>query len=277
MVLAGACSRDDPRDAVQSSSTSAAPTTSTSVAPVGGLLAEVEVNRLYALDRALGVALHNVGSEPVTVRSVRLDSPLFESAEPSAREVVLTAGGRRLVVPAPYGPARCEDAAATFTIVMALADGQELRIPAVERYDGSVGRMHARECAAAAVTESVELRLGETWSAEGSTVTGELILEQRSPGTSARLEQTSGSVIFAVRTPAGRSPILAVDDDQPIDRTEITISAQRCDPHALGESKRTFVFPVWISLDDQEAVAVELVPTGPSRAALDQLLLDCQR
>jgi len=37
-------------------------------------------------------------------------------------------------------------------------------------------------------------------------------------------------------------PVVTVDDDQPTASTEVTISAARCDPHALTEYKRTFTF-----------------------------------
>jgi hypothetical protein len=279
-LTVGGCRSEERPDAGAGQPATTEAGTTTMVAPpepVGGLVAQIEVNRLYSLQGALGLALRNVGAEPRLVRSVGLDTPLFDPAGASAREVQLEPGGRQFVVPVPYGAARCEQPvdAVSFVAVVTLDDGQELRVPAPERYDGSVGRMHARVCAAAAVGEQVELRLGDRWVQDGRSATGELVLQQLEPGSSASLEQVSGSVLLALRVGDAGSPILRVDDDHPVASTEVVISVVRCDPHALSESKKTFVFPVWIALGDGPAVAVELHPGTASRTALDELLHSC--
>jgi hypothetical protein len=52
----------------------------------------------------------------------------------------------------------------------------------------------------------------------------------------------------------------------------VVVRASRCDPHALTESKTSFVLPVFVALDGAEPVQVPLVVTGPARAALQDLL-----
>src|SRR5688572_18540651 len=89
---------------------SAAPTTTVveEPTPVGGLVATIGTNRLYAVDRGFGLGLQNVSDEPVVVRQLQLDSDLFETVALTARGVVLPPRGRRLVLPVPYGEARCD-------------------------------------------------------------------------------------------------------------------------------------------------------------------------
>src|SRR5688500_10091135 len=80
-------------------STTAAPTTS-APEPVAGLVAEIGTNRLYAVDRGLGLALQNVSADPIVIRAMQLASPLFAAEPPTEREVTL-APGRRLVLALP--------------------------------------------------------------------------------------------------------------------------------------------------------------------------------
>ena len=53
--------------------------------PVGGLVAEIGTNRLYAVHRAFGLALRNVADEPVVVQEMQLDSDLFATLPPTER------------------------------------------------------------------------------------------------------------------------------------------------------------------------------------------------
>jgi hypothetical protein len=66
-----------------------------------------------------------------------------------------------------------------------------------------------------------------------------------------------------------------VDDSRPAAAPTITVSASRCDPHALIEYKRTFIFAAWVALDDGAAVRVDVVAEGSALAALTELREAC--
>ena len=245
-------------------------------APVSGMLATVEVSRLFSLDRALALGLQNVGTTPVRVVQIQLETPLFDVV-PLADEVVpLVPGGRELVMPVPYGAARCDGDPAIddFTAVVVFDDGTQLRLEAPERNAGGIGRLHDRECAAAAVLDQVDLRFGDDWIQDGRSVAGELVLEQRRPGPDAAVDEMSGTVIFGLEVDE-EGPILEVSDGEPRATVPAVVSAERCDPHALIEAKKAFVFVAWVRLGDEEAVPIEVQPDGPARAALDALLASC--
>jgi hypothetical protein len=244
--------------------------------PVEGLLATVATNRLYATRHAFGVGLRNVGEASVTVREVRLDSGLYEPAAAGDEQVLLQAGGRRFVLPVPYGEPRCgDDAAETYAVVVVLDDGREVRVPAVEEYPGAVPRVHERECFAVDVHERVDFRFGDEWTQSGIAISGEVLLEQRHAGDPVAIDDARGNVIFTLHVEAEGNPILQVTDDEPAASVPITISADRCDPHAVAEFKRPYVFLSWIAVGDGEPVAVELEATGAARDALDQLIATC--
>jgi hypothetical protein len=278
--LAACGSGGDSSSTSDATPTTAAPSTTTEPpfvqpAPVSGMLATIEVSRLFSLDRSLALGLQNVGPTPVTVVQIQLETPLFDTV-PLADEVVpLFPGSRELVMPVPYGPARCAgDPADEFAARVVFDDGTELRLEAPERNAGGIGRLHDRECAAAAVLEQVDLRFGDDWTRDGRAVTGELVLEQRRPGPTAAVEEMTGTVIFGLAAEGG-SPILEVADEQTRATVPVVVSAERCDPHALIEAKKAFVFVAWVRLGDDEAVPIEVEPAGPARAALDELLASC--
>ena len=149
VVLLAVAGCAESSDAGASSTTTApAPeTTGPTPEPVGGLVAEIGVNRLYAVNRAFGLVLRNVTDGPIVVQEMQLDSDQFETMAATERTVTLPAGGRRLVLALPYGQARCDDEPGeTFPVVVVLDDGQELHLDAAEEYEGAVARLHGREC-----------------------------------------------------------------------------------------------------------------------------------
>ena len=273
LVLIGstlfACGSDD-------APSRAEPRPSATPAPVEGLTATVGTNRLYQPRRELGLALANLGDEPTVVTGIRLESDLFEPAPVARREVVLQPGGRRLVLPLPYGAARCDgEPVAEFAATVVLEGGRELVVPAPEEYDGAVERLHARECAAAQVREAVEVAFEGAWRREGNSISGTLSLSTRSAGPEVVMEDVVGNVIFTVRTEQADGPVLEVTNDRRRATAPVTISADRCDSHAVAEFKRPFVFLSWIRVGDEPATPVELEPDGAARQALERLLASC--
>ncbi|MGV3757976.1 MAG: hypothetical protein ACO1PW_00340 [Actinomycetota bacterium] len=236
-------------------------------------MATIDVNRMFALQRAHGLGLRNVGDEVRTVVAVGLESPLYERAAMDEREVVLRPGARQLVMPVPYGTARCEgDPEVAFTAVVRFADGTELRVPAAEGNEGTLARLHAKECAAAAVAESVELR-ADDWVRAGSTATGSLTLVAQRPGVEADVTELAGNVIFSLHPAEGASLRLAAGEEEAT--IEVVLRAERCDQHALAEVKRPFVFGAWVALGDAEPALVELHPTGAALAAVQEIFATC--
>jgi hypothetical protein len=277
VALGAGCGSGDDDARATADAPSTASTTTTTPEPVGGLVASIGTNRLYSLDRGFGLRLRNVGDEPMVVQHLQLDSPLFEPVDPTDEEVLVPEQHRGYVLPLPYGEARCNgEPQETFDTVVVLDSGEELRVPASEDDPGAIGRLHARECAAAEVRDLVDLGWGDEWVTESNeAVRGDLVLEQRQAGAAVAVEDAAGSVIFTVLPESDASPILLVDDDEPTDAVPVVISADRCDPHALAEAKRTFAFVAWVAVGDAEAVPVDIEPTGPARAALEGLLSTC--
>jgi hypothetical protein len=271
LVVMGCAGDDDPAAVT----TTAAPRIDAAREPVRGLVAELGTNRLYVVDRAFGLSLRNVGDEPVVVRQAQLVSSRFATVPPSAREVTLQPGGQRFVLPLPYGEVRCDgEPEAAFPVVLVVDEGEELRLEVPEEYDGAVARLHARECKAAEVRERVDITFGDAWAMDGITISGELRLDQRTPGEPVAIDDAVGNVLFTLLLEQAH-PVLRVTDEAPSARVPVTISADRCDPHAVAEFKQPYRFLAWVTLGDDEPVPIALDLTGGARAALDALIASC--
>jgi hypothetical protein len=229
---------------------------------------------LFEPIRALALDLSSGGG--VAVDAVRLDSPLFAPLPAEARGTALRLDGAPVTVPVPFGPAVCDDPVDRPTEVVATTGRREVRVAVEEEPAGILASIHDRECAVAAVRDAVELRLRDGWARTADrTAAGPFEVVQRHAGAEATVEEVRGNVIFTVDPPPADGPLAAVDDSRPAAAPTITVSASRCDPHALIEYKRTFIFAAWVALGDGAAVRVDVVAEGSALAALTEVREAC--
>jgi hypothetical protein len=70
-----------------------------------------------------------------------------------------------------------------------------------------------------------------------------------------------------------------VSGAEPSARMPVVVTAGRCDPHAVAEYKRTFVFTAWVRVGgddgDDDPVRVDIAAEGAARRALEDLLTGC--
>jgi hypothetical protein len=243
--------------------------------PAPVLDAALRRSTLFDTRREFGLALATTGDADVHLGTIQLVTPLFETVAPTTRDATLVTGDRPRVMPVPYGSARCDGAQADAPEIAAVVDGEEVRVPVTEHPADLLADLHDRECASAAVLEDVGFELGGDWTVtDPYTAVGQLTVTQRTSGVTAAVDEMLGNVIFGVTTETG-SPVLTVDDQQPTASAGVTISAARCDPHALTEYKRTFTFVVEVRVGDGDPVRVDVVAAGDAHAALSELLRSC--
>jgi hypothetical protein len=245
----------------------------TAAAPTA-VTATLERSRLFETDRALRATFENPGAGAVVVEDPRLDWDLFEAVAGTGRAHTVPAGGTTGTIRLRYGRARCDAASSSRPVVVATVGGVTRRLRVRVDQAEPILRVHAAECAAARLAGQVSLRLGPGWRpAAGQGVEVDLELVQREAGTAVTVVEVAGSVIFSV---TGLDPVAArVDDGRTRAVVPLVVRADRCDPHALIESKRTYVFPAWVQVGDDEPVRVELRPEPVVEEALAGLLGDC--
>jgi hypothetical protein len=254
-----------------------------SASNAAGLTATVQRSTLFETRRSLRLTVRSDREEDRVIRAVQLESPLFEPVEPGDRDTRVPPAGRRVVMALPFGTARCDRRSGSgdtgqedTAVLLADADGQAVRVPIEQRPSDLLGELHGTECAAAAVLADVDLRLGDTWRSSGPrTLEGELVVSQRRDGAVATVQSVEGNVIFTVSRDDAAPLALAVSNEHPSATTPITITASRCDAHALTEYKRTFIFTASIQVDSNEPVRVDIGAEGAARRALEDLLTSC--
>jgi hypothetical protein len=243
----------------------------------GDLRALLQPSRLFETRGALRVDVSNLGDEDVRITSLRLDSPLYEPQGPQPRDPLLEAGGGTVVMPVLLGEPVCDAEAGPARLVLGVAGG-EVAVPLEERPADLLADRHAAACAVVEVRSQVDLRMGDGWERTADrTVTGEFELAQRAPGVELEVVGLDGNVVFSLATEdaADGSPVLAVDDDHPTDAVRASITASRCDPHALIEYKRTFTFVALVDTGGETPLRVDVTAEGETRRLLEDVLQAC--
>jgi hypothetical protein len=248
-----------------------------------GLTATLQRSTLFETRRSLRLTMRSNAGEEREIGAIQLESPLFEPVEPETRNTRVPPAGRPVVMGLPFGTVRCdgrngggdaeEDGAA---VLLADVDGHDVRVPIEQRPNDLLVELHGAECAAAAVLADVDLRLGDTWrSTDPRTLEGELDISQRRDGAEATVQAVEGNVIFTVSYATASPRALEVSDERPSASAPIAITASRCDPHALIEYKRTFIFTASIQVNGDEPARVDIRAEGAARRALEDLLTSC--
>ncbi len=238
-------------------------------APAVALSAQVRQYRNDVALRRLSVTVTNDGSTPVHLSGVRLAAPGFALLPLADPEVDLPPGDR-VDLPVPYGDVTCGGPPATEPDRAELRVGDRTVRVELPTDGGLLERLRTRDCVQQAVAEAVELRL-ETFTRTGTQLRGTLVLTRQGGTEPVRLTEAGGTIVYTVR-PAGLPAVLqpgAARLDVPV-----TITATRCDGHALSQNSRSAVFTFYVGVGDAEPVQVPTLADVPLQGQLAALATD---
>ena len=280
-VLIACGPADAPRGAAVSGAGTgpgAAPTTTTTTSPPEGVDVRIERSRLFETRGQLNLLIANHGPDALGMETIQLRSPLFEAVTPDRRATELPPTGRTVSMPISFGAPRCGapdgGGGAGHDVVVATRGGAR-SLPA--ELHPRVHALWRTACATVDVARAAHIGFAEDWTiVDDVTMEGNLEVRLRQPGRVVEVDQLAGSVIFTLDALAPASPLGRVDDDRPTIGIPVSVRAGRCDPHALVESKRTYVFVVFLRLDGDD-ITVTVEPEVARRAPFDQLLEPCVR
>ena len=219
----------------------------------------------------LQVVLENPGPGDVDVVRLQLRGGGFADVAPTVREDVLRPG-RRLAFPVAYGAADCRRATPA-RVVLGHRDGDGLHevVLDVPDDDPLLPRLRRRECDLAELADAVTLSFDEdAWQRTGLAATGRLVV-RRTADEPFELASLEGTVVFTLD--AGRLVPARLTDDQRLE-VPLTVTASRCDVHALIESKRSYDFQAAVRLGDAELLTVTVRPGPRGLDLLERLLAD---
>lgn len=249
-------------------------------APAPRLAAEAQQYRSDLAKRTVAIALENTDERQVLVRSVDLLAGGFADGPPVEVSVELAAGSR-VDVRVPYGELECDgprpgSADAALLRVQDADGGQhELRLELAP--GGLLDRLHVRECADQALRSVVDVRLSTPWTRNGLALEGALVLERTSGSTPVTVVEPGGNVLFTVRPARPGTPAGTLAGGATVLELPLRITATRCDVHAFADSKRSYVLPFHLALDDGEPQLVTTTADPALQRQLDRLALDTCR
>ena len=234
----------------------------------------------YRRDEALHqvqAKVTNTGDTDLVVERLVLELPGFDPVPPTEPEAELWPG-RRADLPVVYGPARCDGArpVPTSGVATARLDLAGVDEPVVLEApdDGLLEQLATQECAQRAVTDAVPLAFTDAWTPVGTgddlAVTGALRVGPVDVVRAARLAGIDGTTLFGVST---STPLPLALAGAAVD-VPVTVAPQRCDPHAVAESKRGYAFRVAVSLDGAEPVLVTVDVDPAQQPVLQAALLE---
>ena len=242
----------------------------------------VEFPRILQANRWVDLRVTGVADSDWVVSEATLVSPLFTRMDSQAMTVRLFADDPAHVK-VPLGEAVCDaDSGPTVaTITMShygigAAVGDAAAVAVEVPLDAQVlTEIHADECAVRAVTDLAPASIGPGFELDGTSVHTTLTMTRAAdaPGeVTVTLTQLRGSVIFDLEPAAALPASLEAGADSV--SVPVTFTASRCDPHAFAESKKTFVFGMWLEAGGAEVFS-ELRPDLDMKEALQAAFNAC--
>jgi hypothetical protein len=224
------------------------------------------------------ITVTNTGERPVEVHSVALDSPGFDPVPPSVREVQLQKGSR-IDIPTLYGDAICDASVEPLTARLSVTrDGepqQEIDVPLEQPYD-IIDRIHSEECTAERVDSDVSMTLSVSAqpAVETAPLQASLQVARGDFDGPLRVDELDGSLLY------GLAAALPVTLDPGTESTTIplTITTASCEAHVIADSKKPFVFPIYLAFGDDKPVYARIpVPVDVQRQLVAYQQTACRR
>lgn len=240
--------------------------------PPAGLTASATQTRP---DEAAGhrfqVKVDNAGSAPVTVTGLQLRSPGFRAAPFTAREETFPPG-IAYDLPAPYGDVDCRHGVDPLRVVLTLREGDRTRqvLVPLRSDDGLMARIHAGECRQQALAGQVAVSLAGALTPDGpQALRGVLHVQRRATREGVAVDSVTGSVIYDVR--GERLPAVLAADAAATD-VPVHITMATCMAHNIAETKKPYVFLLFVRVGNEPPVATAIPVTAAQRGQLDGLV-----
>ena len=286
ILVLGACTNEGAADTLDVEMTTDA--TGATVSDTDhGLSAIVLQYREDEVRHVLSIKVRNAGPEPVRVVDLRLQWEGLEVVGPAPQDH-LVGVGQALDLRTPYGDARCADdfsldppstSSAFGEATIELSDGStELVAIPIDDVEEQLVRLFRVDCRRQFIESVVTLELRGPWERvdpDGvATLRGALAVERRAGDRTITISDVDGSVLLDVHPAVPTNgPLLVLSPEDSGGNVPIDVTSARCDAHALGESKKTYVFQVEIDIGDgPEGVIIS--PPAATEPEMFQVIVD---
>ena len=253
-----------------------------------GLTATLEQYREDEIQGFISVKTSNQSSSTVEFRDLRLQWPGVAETEPHVRSTQLAPGvtfdirvlaGEAVCGDPPQGTTTPPPGAAV-AIGSASIDGAAPELVAVPVDDerSILPRVYERSCQDQRLTWAAALRFGDDWNptttaAGKPALLGSIELSRNHSDEKLTITEINGSVLLRITATSPSDPVvtLAAGDTA----TTIPIMVEQsgnCSPHALIESKKSFIIPIGFAVGADEPTAYVITFDTPAREVLDRMI-----
>ncbi|MEW9531439.1 hypothetical protein [Microbispora sp. NPDC049125] len=241
--------------------------------PPKGVSVSLNQWRSDETSHSIEVSVRNDTDASVRFADVRLVTASFAAlpAEPVNTTVKRTP---RVDLRIPYGEARCDPARipqvrpATVIAHVQVGDGplREVRFP-VRHPDPTLTALVNAECGAFILRQSANVTFGDTWTREGRTLRGTVVVTRKGGDQPVTIDDLGGTTHFNVRPLSGRRrPVIVLGAGTPGLEIPVEITPARCDWHAFAEAKKAYLFPVWATVGRGERHWLIATPSTATQA-----------
>jgi hypothetical protein len=280
LLLAAAttgCAGDDEPAEPGGEPTTASP--SVSPTPDGPIEFGLRQYRSDVALRRVQIVVTNHGTQPIHVVDVQLQSPGYALVKPTRHDADLDPG-RTVDLPVILGQPQCArtPTQSTGTVVVAAnvrtgtAPPQAVRLP-LPTPEILLDQLLNDECALLMVRDAVTVTFGPFQPTDKPAVWKSTVeLRRRTATEKVTLEKLGSSVIIEVKAQTKDEPLAEMAKDEDTASVPVQVSTQRCDPHALGESKQTYILPTWVRIGDSDELYTPLQLDAAQLANLKRLI-----
>lgn len=229
--------------------------------------------------RRLAIATTNSGDAPIEVTSIALRADHFTHLDAEEKSSVIPPGAR-VDLQVDFGElvdcTATEPLDASVEIALRIGEDPIARAYTVAIDPEPLDDMRQTECRQQAVTDAVAIGFDDHWELVGDTISAGIVVDRVDGDEPIRVDSLRGTEIFVMQ-PVRSTEDLAVTlhPGEPTTVIPVQLRVLRCDPHAVGQSTRTFEFKTWVAVGDGDAQLIVLDPGTRLREGLAEILSVC--
>ncbi len=253
-----------------------------------GLTATLEQYREDEIQGFISVKTTNQSASTVEFNDLRLQWPGIATTDPHMRSTQL-APGVTFDIRVLEGDAVCGDppqgsasppADAAVAIGSASIDGAAPVVVAVPVDDehSILPKVYRRSCQEQRLTWAATLGFGDDWTATTTAsgkpaLLGSIELRRNESDDPLTVTEINGSVLLRITAASPSDPVFTLAADDAAATIPIVVEQSgNCSPHALIESKKTFIIPIGFAVGDDEPTAYVITFDTPARDVLNQMI-----
>jgi len=217
--------------------------------------------------------VRTIGEAGGKVVLAQLDSPLFADSPARAQEMLLAPNWDNRVR-LPLGDPVCPAPEGESTVVLTVRVGDRTATEVIVADDTALRTINADECAQQAILDVAQPSFGPVESQTAAEMNTSVVLTRGAVAAEQPVTLTSmtGNIVFIVTL---SDEPRTLDPGASSVSVPAIISVGRCDSHVFAESKKTFVFPLYLAVGDAEPAYVEIQPDAVTKQALQDLFDSC--